>query len=148
MIEKGIIGLLLGTTPPTLAGAQATAQAAIAAAVGAKVYPAKAPQGAGYPRIVVIKEGAEHQKYSGGRAGLAKTKIRVAVYHQLYGTAEGIAENCRKLLDGYRGALPNSLACQGIFQDDDANQWAPPAHADEIGIEVVELHLSVHANET
>lgn len=149
MIEQAVIQLLLGTTPPTLTGALATAQAAVVGAVGANVFPAKAPQSAPYPRIIVVKQGAEHMKsINNGRAGLAKTKVRLEIYHQLYNTAEGIAENVRQLLDGYRGALPNGLACQGIFQDNDANNWLQPAHADEQGVEAVEIHLTVHANET
>jgi len=152
VIEQGVINLLLGAPVASGSGPtgilRSTAQAAFVAAVGEQVYPGKAPQSYGYPYAVVVKIGADHKKQMGGRAGLAGTKVRVEVYHQLYGTAELLADYARQLLDGYRGALANGMSCQGIFQVDDSNQWERPVHSDEQGVQTVEIHLKVWANET
>ena len=146
MIEQGVINLLLGYADAhRRAGA---AQAAFVAAVGANVFPARAPQDVAYPFAVVIKTSAAHQKNTQGRAGLAHTSVRVDVYHQLYATAEPLADQARQALDGYRGALANGLSCLGVFQDDDANEWNRPVHSDEQGVQAVSLHLKIHANES
>lgn len=146
MIEQAVIQALLGT--PAFTGARGTAQAAVVAAVNGSVFPAKAPQGKANPKIVVAREGAEHTKHLLGRSGLAKTKVRVEVYAALYKDADALADNVRQTLDGYRGTLANGLRCQGVFLDDDPSSWLQPAHADEQGVQAVELHFKVVAPET
>ena len=147
MIEAAAIQFVLGT-PATPEPVRLAAQQALALTLAGRAYPGHAPQETDYPYLIVSKSGADHKRSLQGPTKLCGTVLRLEAYHPLYSTAETIADQLRRLLDGYRGWLGQAspgggFFAQAVFQDDDDNQWSAPVHADEQGVEAVELRLRV-----
>jgi len=142
VIEQGLIRLILGDPVPA-DPTRAAAQASLSGALAGAAYPGKAPQDRPFPFAVVAKTGAEHARHYQGRAGACASRVRLEFYHLMYAQAEGLADQARVLLDGYRGPLDGGFTCLGAFQEDDSDEWQGPLAGDEQGVVAAQVSLKV-----
>jgi len=147
MISGSIINLLLGTTVAPAGGNpdRNVAQAAIVAALGTRVGPLKTQQGTTTAYATVKQVGGQHGMAYQGPIGQAIVRVQILIYALDTATADAIADNVRKLFNGYSSPTWQSAspAIQGIFVEDDAEEFTPPIHSDEVGIHPTSLMLKV-----
>ena len=153
MIEKGIISLLLGNTVLTDPNRQ-TAQASLLAKLGSNaIFPEGIPEGTAWPVGVVHRTGGDHVKTLGGLAGFGTFRVAVDFYCTTYSDARLLVHYALGVLGGYRGRAgpygnpPVGFFVQGMFPSDNPDEYVPPAHAEEFGIEAAGMEFDVWANE-
>lgn len=98
------------------------ADAAIAAQVGARVFPSFLPQGIVAPSIVYHRISGFGDHTMQGPSGYTVSRVQVTAFAQALDTAEAIANLVKARLDGYRGTMGAGLAAvkvQGVFYETD-----------------------------
>ena len=100
------------------------ADAAVAALVGARIYPVEIPQGADMPALVYTRISGPRDHAFSGPTGLAMARVQVDAYADpaasasAYASAKGLIRAVRQAVDGYRGASAGT-EIGGIFSDDE-----------------------------
>lgn len=95
---------------------------AVAAAIGTRLYPVKAPQNPTYPLVTMQKIVEPRYPHLRGSGGLAAPRYQIDVWvKELAGTATfnraiEIAELIRRRIDGYSGVLTTSGSPSDAFQ--------------------------------
>lgn len=79
--------------------------AAVAALVGARIYPLTAPQPPTYPLVTFQRISGVRWRSLSGPSGMAQPRIQVDAYATTYAGAKALATAVRQTLDGYRGPV-------------------------------------------
>ena len=99
------------------------ADAAIAAAVGQRMYPRGLPQGPTFPALVYSRVDTRRLHDLDGPDGLPRARVQVTAWGSSVQAATELAALVRKRLDGYRGAwgdvMIGSCLCVGERDLDD-----------------------------
>jgi hypothetical protein len=90
IMEGALISLLLADAP-------------IAAVVDTRIYPAKRPQGALYPSIVVTRISGQPGYADDGEIGLQHARVQIDVSANTYTVAKNLAQLVRALLSAFSG---------------------------------------------
>jgi hypothetical protein len=114
MIEKGLFQLV-------------TSNAGVQTAVGvdangiARAYWVLAPQGAQIPFLVFSRIGTVDTYAMAGTTGLREGMFQIACYASAYYTSRQISGTVRRLLENFKGALPDvdATVVQAVFIDKD-----------------------------
>ena len=80
------------------------ADAAIAAAVGQRMYPRRLPQGPTLPALVYLRVDTRREHDMDGPDGLPRPRVQVTAWGANVQAATELAALVRVRLDGYRGA--------------------------------------------
>lgn len=117
------------------------AQPAIAALVGARIYPAHLPQDQTLPAITLEREGGEPIGAMGGSTATSRATIRFDYWAQAeaggqYTLVKSIADAVRAVFDRYRGAL-DDLTVSGAFLRSEEDSPEPPEDATDMALEHV-----------
>jgi hypothetical protein len=123
VISQGIIGLLLSAP-------------AVTGLVGTRIGPKKVVQGTAEPYLIVKQAGGDHAHSFSGRAGLGTAHLLITAWDLTTEKADHILDVVGTFLDGFSGRAASagqSFRIRGIFQSDDAEDWAAPIHSDEVG---------------
>jgi hypothetical protein len=153
VIEKGIVSVMLGNTiltDPDRAAAQA---AMLVLLGGARIFPQAAPQSTGYPYAIIRRIGGDHVHHLKGVAGIANIRIGTDFYTLNYGDDRALVEYARKLLSGYRGPAgasanpPAGFFIQGMFPIDSPDEYVPPQHFEDVGVQAAGMEFNVWTNE-
>jgi hypothetical protein len=154
VIEKGIVSILLGNTPLASADRLAAQSALVTALGGPRIFPQAAPEGTGYPYGIVRRTGGDHPHHMLGRAGLGQIRIGIDFYcASSYQDARYLVQQAFTLLDGYRGQAgapaspPAGYFIQGMFAADSPDEYIPPAHSENPGVQACGQEFTVWANE-
>ena len=67
-------------------------------------------------------------------------------YAQTYADAKALVDNAFTILDGFRGPA-GSFTFQANFASDEPDDYSPPEHAEELGIQAAGMEFNCHANE-
>ena len=81
------------------------ADATIAAAVGARLYGSRMPQGVQYPAIVIHRISASRVRSLAGPSGYAIVRVQLDVWAVTYEQTKEIGDRIRAVLDGYAGTV-------------------------------------------
>ncbi len=107
------------------------ADAAIAVAIGARIYPVQLPQGTNQVSVrYTIVSGQRVHATPQGAMGLSGPRIQIDVYGPAYAEVHNVAELIRKRLDGYRGPAGSggdATTIQGAFFDNERDGYEPEA---------------------
>lgn len=115
----------------------------VASQVGSAIYPNKAPRDSGYPYIVYHRQGTEHVLAMDGPHGTGNVTLELECSATTYEQAKAIADSI-VALDGFAGRIYGALVrIQGVFLEDESDEYTPPAHADDTGVHTVNLTLNV-----
>ena len=99
------------------------ADAAIAAAVGQRMYPRGLPQGPTLPALTYLRVDTRRGHDMDGPDGLPRPRVQVTAWAANVGAVTDLAALVRKRLDGYRGAwgdvMIGSCLCVGERDLDD-----------------------------
>lgn len=99
------------------------ADAAVAAAVGGRVYPRRLPQGPAFPAIVYQRVDTRRGHDMSGPDGLPRPRVQITTWAGSVQAATDAAALVRKRLDGFRGAwggvTVGSCLCVGERDIDD-----------------------------
>jgi hypothetical protein len=153
VIEKGIVSILLGNTPLTDPGRIAAQSALLVLLTGPRIFAQAAPQSIGYPYGIIRRLGGDHVHHLLGIAGIANIRIATDFYALNYGDDRAMVEYARRALSGYRGPAgasakpPAGFFIQGMFPVDSADEYVPPAHFEDIGIQAAGMEFNVWTNE-
>lgn len=97
------------------------ADAAVAAAIGTRMYPLIIPQGEALPAIAYQRISARRIGAQDGPTGLARARIQLRIVGSSYATAKSTATAVRELLDGYKGVAGGvTIESCWLDNDDDA----------------------------
>ena len=111
---------------------------ALAALVGTRIYPAKAPQGTTAAYIVYDMLGGEDVTAHDGFTGLRTGRISFSCGAGSYALAKSVAEAVRMALAGFRGSLSGlTVSIPQGFEDEDL--WD-----DTLGLHVVVVDFEMH----
>ena len=99
------------------------ADAAIAAAVGQRMYPRRLPQGPMLPALVYLRVDTRREHDMDGPDGLPRPRVQVTAWGTSVQMATDLAATVRERLDGFRGAwgavTVGSCLCVGERDLDD-----------------------------
>ena len=145
------------------------ADTGIAALVGPRVYPQKAPQGKGtddttFPRLTYECGGGDPVRSNDGKSGLAQATFLLHCWGQgdnCYLDAKRLAQAVRvatggsqatpktgyEALDGFRGTMAG-VPVQGVFLSRDQDEYEPPIHDGEQGVTRVTIPATIWFDET
>lgn len=90
VIEEAIVALIKSQSP---------------AIAGGRIYPVVAPQNATYPLITFEKISGERVRALEGPLGRARPRIRFHCWAEKYADAKTLANQVRRLLDGFAGTV-------------------------------------------
>ncbi|KKM71084.1 hypothetical protein LCGC14_1434230 [marine sediment metagenome] len=79
--------------------------AAVAALVGSRVYPAKLPQNVVLPSLSYLQLGSERSAHTGGSSGLVSATIQISCWASTYLESKSLAEAVRLSLETFVGEL-------------------------------------------
>jgi hypothetical protein len=153
VIEKGIVSILLGNTQLTDPAKLAAQSALLILLKGPTLFAQAAPQETGYPYGIVRRIGGDHTHHLLGVAGIANIRIATDFYGLSYADCRNMVEYTRKVLSGYKGPAgasanpPSGYFIQGMFPVDSPDEYTPPAHFEELGIQAAGMEFSVWCNE-
>jgi hypothetical protein len=108
-IEEGIIQRLL-------------ASSSVYDLVENKLYPEVAPNEATPPYIVYSLTSSTHHHVMGGSNGIVEDRVELVCWESTVGASRILADEVRKSLDAYSGALGNNYA-QSILLDSDSTDF-------------------------
>lgn len=115
-MEEALIAILL-------------ANAGVAARVGARVWPGRAPQtNATYPFVTIRKASSVRDYVMAAPSGYIASRVQADVYGETYGATKLAARAVMDALSGFRGTQ-GSATFQGIFVD--AERDLPTADEDD-----------------
>ena len=152
MIEKGLVALLLGQMPLGDQGRQQFQSLALGQCGGQRIWPNAAPQPVGgrpcnYPYLVLRKlAGGRSIQGFQGQINQALSMIALIAVGELTQDVKMVVDYAGKALRGYRG-LAGPYWVQGIFSADLPDEYAPPEHSTEKGVQAAGLALSVWHSE-
>lgn len=131
-------------------------QPAVAAKIGARIYPQKRQQGDPLPALVYQRVSGNTVKHLGGLAGVAKSSIQLDFLGNTLAEAEALALAVRGTqgapgLDGFRGPItyPESdgsevtLRVQAARLSNNQEQLERPIHGDDAGVPHVPLVFDI-----
>lgn len=107
------------------------ADSAIAAMVGARVYPVKLPQGQTQPSIVYSRISGQGDHHMEGASGLARARIQIDCWAQSADTATTLANLVKERIDGFgpgtmewdENSPGNAIAVHGVFFQSERDDW-------------------------
>lgn len=82
-----------------------TAQTAVSALIGTRLYPGHAPQNPTYPLATYHRVSGTRVSSLGGDSGLADPRFQFSAQSPSYATARSVAEAMRAALSGYQGLM-------------------------------------------
>ncbi len=95
----------------------ALADAAVTAAIGARIYPDMAPQSAEPPYVIVTRIDAVREHALSGAAGCGTARVQVDVYDRSKTGAWAVAEALRSALFGWSGTR-GGRRCSILLESD------------------------------
>ncbi len=110
-IESGLYARLAG-------------DAAVAALVATRIYPAVVPQGATLPAITYQRVAGTSELAHSGPSGLGRARFQVDCWAEAYAAAIDLGEAVRACLHGYRGAFDGAVV-GGVVMLDGADGYDP-----------------------
>lgn len=115
---------------------------AITSLIGQKFYPFKAPQNTPFPIAVYQRvETGLNQTLDGANA-LTRGKFQVQAIAKTFTEAKSITAAFRRKLHGYRGTV-GTTTIQGIFAQDERDEYVVPQSDDDTGWFVTTLDLQI-----
>lgn len=137
MIESGLFDFL-------------SRSANVTAICGRRLYPIKAPQNAALPFVLYIRRETDYIVVQSGILTLTKAQIDVSCYAALYGTVKKLVDAIKKAdggfagksLTGYQGKM-GTHDVRGVFIAGESDDFIQPQHADDVGVYVVNLILTI-----
>ena len=104
--------------------------AAIAAVVGARVYPLKMPQGQTGTSIVYSRISNSGDHHMEGPSGLSSPRMQIDCWSTNPDTAASLADLVKERIDGFRGEIgyggdspSNRVRVQGVFFDSEREDY-------------------------
>ena len=82
-----------------------TADAGVAAAIGTRFYPVRAPQNATYPLALYHRVSGNRTDSLSGDSGLADPRFQISAMAATYAAAASAREALRQALSGYQGLM-------------------------------------------
>lgn len=106
------------------------ADAAVAAAIGARLFPNAAPLGTATPYATFRRISGRRVRSLAGASGLAMPRVQIDVQATSYLAARAAADAIRRCLDGYRPAGNAVIRAAALLSDQDLYEAEalPPLH--------------------
>lgn len=118
------------------------ADATLAAAVGTRVYPDVAPQGAARPHLVWQQTGGGPKQSSGGPGPDAEVTVRWTIRADTRLSARTVAGLIADVLDGWTSASTEP-AISGCTLEDESGDWDYLGDDSETVVRIVEQEYSI-----
>jgi hypothetical protein len=116
-------------------------------AVENRIYPQKAPQqGRDFPQLTYSRVNTERDQTLDGRDNLSSARMEISAWALRQAEAADLAEDIRQIMDGFKGtweAEEQDFTIDGVFLDDQRDNYHPPHNADDVGVYSVTLEFSV-----
>lgn len=122
-----------------------TAQAAITAIVGTKIYPNRIPQGTALPCLMYSRTNTDHETQLAGAAGIATATMQIDCFATGAGgymTVKNLANAVRVKLHGYRGYMGTEAVNDCSLQNE-IDIYDEPAHAEDHGTHRVSMDFQI-----
>lgn len=124
--------------------AHLTENTAIAALVGARVYPLRRPQrGGSLPCIVYTRVGSEHVHHLLGVSGLCRADFDLDCQAGTYAEAKSLSEAVRQAMDGLRNRTVEGVNIRSAMLSSDADVDYGPQDADDGGPRSVSAEYTI-----
>lgn len=132
MIEKGLHSLL-------------ATDAGVAALIGTRVYPNKAPHNAGQRYVVYRRIMNNARRHLRGSTGLKRATIQIDCVGSTYDQAKELYAAVYAAIgeDGKSGVTWGGKSVKVAYIEDDADDYIPPQTNDDAGVHTVPLDLVV-----
>jgi hypothetical protein len=98
----------------------------IVAAVIARVYPIRMPQGTKAASVVYTRISGQSGYKMEGPTGLSRTRMQLDAWAPTADAAVSLANFVKDRIDGYRGVMgsdPNAVTVQGVFMADEREDY-------------------------
>jgi hypothetical protein len=82
---------------------------AVSSLVGTQIYPVIAPSEATYPFVIWRRIQVQRQHHLAGPMGSPRVTVEYAIYGATYDQARNVSDAMRRVLDGYRGVVDNTV---------------------------------------
>lgn len=86
--------------------------------VGSKVYPLLAPASASLPLVTWRRSAISREQTLSNPMGVPRVSVEFAVYGTSYEQARQLADNMRRVLDGYSGTVDNTQVRQTSLENE------------------------------
>lgn len=117
-------------SPEQSLSAVLVADPAVASLVGTRVYPVIAPAAADLPFVTWRRSGVQRQHTLSGPMGMPTVILSIDAYAVTYEAVRDLADRIRLALDGYGGALSDSVVVQHVSLDNESDGFIQLAGGD------------------
>lgn len=120
---------------------------AVTALVGSRIYPLMAPASASLPFVTWRRVGIQRRQTLGSPLGLPRVTLEYTCYGTTYESARDVADEIRKVLDGYGGQSENTVVEQ-VSLENESDDFVSLAGADLPPVYAVNMTFDVWWQET
>lgn len=96
-------------SPESVLGIVLSQNTAVSSLVGTKIYPVIAPADATYPFVIWRRVQVQRQQTLANPMGVPRVTVEYAIYGVTYDQARNVSDAMRRVLDGYRGTVDNTV---------------------------------------
>jgi hypothetical protein len=121
---------------------------AVAAVVGIRVYPVRAPHSASLPFITWRRSSVARQHTLSGPQGVTIVGLAVDMYAETYEQVRDLADRTRAVLDGYGTVVANYVSVRNVSLDTESDGFVQLAGGDLPPIYQVAQQYSILWQET
>jgi hypothetical protein len=106
------------------------ADTGVAAMLGDRVYPVLAPATAQLPLITWRRQAVNREMTLSGPSGLPSVTLALELYAETYEEVRELADNCRRVLDGWNNSLASLTSVRHVTLENEADGFVQLAGGD------------------